>query len=390
MNLKVNTLVANVEAPPIAEALTWVKSSPRNRALIDLCQALPKYPPAGEVAHEIGRFAREPATNLYTDIFGTSELRSALARDMAEDYGGKISASNVAITAGCNQAFAAAMTVLAEPGTNVILPVPFYFNHDMWLRMLKVEPRYLSAIGNGSAVPAPQDALALIDSKTRAIVLCTPNNPTGAIYPPLVIREFFDIARANGIALVVDETYKDFRENPKAPHDLFEIDGWTESFVQLYSFSKSYALYGYRIGSIIAGGRFLTELEKVLDCLVICAPHISQRAAQFCLAEVASWKSEKLQMMRARAAALKDAFAHPDLRYELVSVGAFFAYLRHPFAGETAKAVARRLAGEHDLLCLPGSMFGPGQDDYLRLAFANVAGDLMPEVAARLIESQRE
>jgi hypothetical protein len=110
MSFKLNNAITSVEAPPIAEALTWVRAE-RNRALIDLCQALPKYPPAEEVAREIGRLALEPSTNLYTDILGVGELRSTLAGHMADEYGGEITPSNVAITAGCNQAFAAAMMV---------------------------------------------------------------------------------------------------------------------------------------------------------------------------------------------------------------------------------------------------------------------------------------
>jgi len=76
------------------------------------------------------------------------------------------------------------------------------------------------------------------------------------------------------------------------------------------------------------------------------------------------------------------------LRYELISSGALFAYVRHPFAGQTAKQVAMRLAGEHDLLVLPGSMFGPGQEDYLRVAFANAEVSDMELLVDRLMESQ--
>ena len=93
-------------------------------------------------------------------------------------------------------------------------------------------------------------------------------------------------------------------------------------------------------------------------------------------------------MIHERADALQQAFARPGLSYRLESLGAFFAYVRHPFAGMPAKAVAQHLAGEHDLLCLPGSMFGPGQEDFLRLAFANVDATVMPQVAERLVESQ--
>src|SRR4051794_20726699 len=220
MEFQTNRAVLGVEAPPIAEALTWVREGDRNRPLIDLCQALPKYPPAPQVAREIGRLALEEPTNLYTDIFGLDGLRQALALHMTEDYGGRIEAENVAITPGCNQAFAAAAMALAGPGDNVILPVPFYFNHDMWLRMLGVEPRYVQAITKGSAVPRPEMVVPLIDGNTRAIALCSPNNPTGAIYPADVLRAFYDIAQAHGIALLLDETYKDFRADPSPAHAL--------------------------------------------------------------------------------------------------------------------------------------------------------------------------
>jgi aspartate/methionine/tyrosine aminotransferase len=92
--------------------------------------------------------------------------------------------------------------------------------------------------------------------------------------------------------------------------------------------------------------------------------------------------------MANRLASLRSAFAHPKLRYELAVSGAYFAYVRHPFEGFDAKDVAKRLAKEHQLLCLPGTMFGPGQERYLRLAFANVEASMMAEVVDRLIESQ--
>jgi aspartate/methionine/tyrosine aminotransferase len=107
----------------------------------------------------------------------------------------------------------------------------------------------------------------------------------------------------------------------------------------------------------------------------------------FGLTSLKQWKDEKLALARQKAVALRKAFEHPELDYRLLSAGAFFAYVRHPFA-EEAKTVAKRLARQHDLLALPGSMFGPGQDQFLRLAFANVEAALMPDVVARLIESQ--
>jgi aspartate/methionine/tyrosine aminotransferase len=108
----------------------------------------------------------------------------------------------------------------------------------------------------------------------------------------------------------------------------------------------------------------------------------------FGLTALDEWKTEKKTLMRARLEALRAAFKTPNLNYQLISSGAYFAYVKHPFGNEASKAVAMRLAGEHDVLCLPGSMFGPGQDNYLRFAFANVDADRMATLAIRLIESQ--
>jgi aspartate/methionine/tyrosine aminotransferase len=388
MSITVSPLVSHVEAPPIAEAMTWIRPGDRNRDLLNLCQAVPSYPPADALQDEIARLAKEPSTGLYTHISGITELRESLAKHMSEDYRGDINASNATITSGCNQAFCAAIMALAQRGDNVVLPAPYYFNHQMWLDMLGLEKRLIPAFATGRAYPSVGDAAALVDANTRAIILCTPNNPTGAIYPPDVIEQFYELARAKGIALIIDETYKDFRSSPEPLHGLFDKPDWRETLVQLYSFSKVFAMTGYRTGSLIAGEQIIRQAEKILDCMAICAPHISQRAALFGLANLNGWKREKQEMMEARREALLAAFKNPHLKYELVSSGAYFAYVKHPFGDEPSKSVAKRLAWEHDVLCLPGSMFGPNQEAYLRFAFANSPAESMSLLIERLAESQ--
>lgn len=384
MTYAVNPAIARVEAPPIMEAQTWVRPGLRNRTLLNLCQAVPSWSAAKELDDEVARLAHEPGIGLYTDIYGIAELRSAIAAHFSEDYKGKVAAENVCVTAGCNQAFAAAIMAIAKAGDNVIVPVPYFFNHTMWLGMLGIEPRYISGLGQ----PDPAEAAKLIDDRTRAIVLCSPNNPTGSIYSPETITALFELARARDIALVIDETYKDFRDGDAPAHPIFGIAGWEGAFIHLYSFSKAFAMTGYRVGAITASTRVLAEIEKIMDCLAICTTHISQRAALFALTRLEEWKRGKIAMMHGRLSALREAFRRDGLRYELVSSGALFAYVKHPFADETAKQVAMRLAGEHDLLCLPGSMFGPGQEQYLRIAFANAEASDMETLVDRLMESQ--
>ena len=386
---RVNPLLSAVAVPPIAEAASWIKGRvfPPDRPLIDLCQAVPGYPPAESLTSHLAARIAEPAMARYTDILGLPALRQALADEAGAFYGAAIAPEQVAITAGCNQAYCLALMALAGPGDEVILPLPYYFNHQMWLDMLGIRARHLVFRPDRGGVPEPGEAAALIGPRTRAIVLVTPNNPTGAIYPASVIADFHRLAREHGLALVLDETYRDFLPAPGAPHRLFEEPGWAETLVHLYSFSKVFSLTGYRVGAAICGAGLAAEIAKAMDCVSICAPRLGQEAALYGIGALSAWREEKRLLMRERLSALRQAMRRNDTGYELVSVGAYFAYMRHPFAGESATAVAQRLAAEQNLLVLPGSMFGPEQEGFVRCAFANVEAALMPEVARRLAAS---
>jgi aspartate/methionine/tyrosine aminotransferase len=388
MLMSVSPQVAQVEAPPIAEAMSWVRQVPRNRPFLNLCQAVPSYPPAPELQAEFARLAQTDGIGGYTNIYGLEGLRSAHAASLSADYAGHIAAAQVAITTGCNQAFAAAVLAVAQAGDTVVMPTPWYFNHQMWLRMLGIGIEAIPAFAAGRNFPDVEDAARAITPRTRAIVLCTPNNPTGAIYPPEVIHAFFDLAQRSGIALILDETYKDFRPDPVPAHDLFKRPDWDKTLIQLYSFSKVYALAGYRLGSLTSSEALLREAAKILDCMTICPPHITQAGVIFALSQLADWKRDKLDIMAGRLSAIRTAFDLEGLDFKMVSSGAYFAYVKHPFRGELSKPVAMRLAQEHDVLCLPGIMFGPGQEDYLRFAFANVDASLMQPLVERLKGAQ--
>ncbi len=385
MALRPNPLLAAVAAPPIAEAQSWIKGRrfAPDRPLIDLAQAVPGYPPPAELTAHLAGAVGAAEVARYTAIEGLDELRAALAADIAGAYGAGVGPEAVLVTAGCNQAFCLATLALAAAGDEVILPLPYYFNHQMWLEMLGVTAVHLPFRPERGGVPDPADAAARITSRTRAIVLVTPNNPTGAVYPPETIAEFYDLAKARGLALVIDETYRDFMPQDGPPHGLFADPDWADTLVHLYSFSKVFSLTGYRVGAVVCGPDLAAQIAKAMDCVAICAPHIGQLAALYGLRHLGPWRRDNTTMMRDRLVALRRALLRNDTGYELVSAGAYFAYLRHPFDRPAAE-VAPRLAAEHNLLCLPGEMFGPGQERYLRFAFANVSAETMPAIADRL------
>ena len=393
MTARYNPRVGAVNTPPIAAAQEWIRGRtfPADRELLDLAQAVPSYAPAESLIRHLASVAHQPATSVYSEIMGTCALRTAFARHLGGDYQASVSAENIAITSGCNQAFCVAVSALAGPGDEVIVPVPYYFNHVMWLQIQGVEPVYLPFDADNPERLALDAIEKLITPRTRAMVLVSPCNPTGAEFRPAEIAAAHRLLSSRGVSLVIDETYKDFRANAGPPHTLMADDAHTQDdLVQLFSFSKAYSMTGYRVGAIACNTTLLVEIQKILDCIAICPPRISQEAANFAIDHLDEWRDAKAHLMKERVAALRRAFAHSNLSYRLISSGAYFAYVRHPFRGTPAVDVARRLVDRENVLCLPGSFFGPRQEDYLRLAFANVDSQRFDELVARLLESQRD
>ena len=388
MRAPLNPALARTSPPPVMEARRWVErlAPPSGLPLINVSQAAPVDPPPAGLRAEMARLVElEPAAHLYGPVLGLPELRAEIAARWSEVYRGEVAPSQVAITAGCNQAFTTAMATLAAPGDNAILPVPWYFNHKMWLDQTGVEARALPA-GPG-LVPRAEDAERLIDARTRAIVLVSPNNPAGVEHPPETLRAFFDLARDRGLALIVDETYRDFHSAPDPVHDLFTDPDWAGTLIQLYSFSKAYRLTGHRVGAMVADEARLAQAEKVLDCVTICAPQLGQRAALWGMRNLAQWLAEERAEILARGEAMRAAVT--DLPgWEVEGSGAYFAYLRHPFEAPSDR-VASALVEQAGVLALPGTMFAPeGHGErHLRVAYANLDAAGIERLARRLAQA---
>ena len=382
---RVNPLVAAVEAPPIPEAHGWARRyDGRHGALLDLCQAVPGYAPHPELLARASEAAADPAHARYGLINGDLALREAYAAELSVTYGGLVGPDQVAITAGCNQAFFLALTTLAERGDNVLLPLPWFWNHQQSCTMLGIEPRPLPCRAEAAFVPAVEDAARLIDARTRAIVLITPNNPTGAVYPAETIAAFHRLCAAHGIPLILDETYRDFLPaGQERSHALFEADDWPEHLIQLYSFSKAYCIPGHRMGAIAADTGLIQAFMKVLDCLHICPQRGGQAVLGWAIPALGAWRAANRAVINGRADAVRDGFQRLS-GWRVGSLGAYFAYVRHPFTGVSAARVAERLAVEAGAVGLPGSAFGPGQEEHVRMAFANVDTDGIGELVRRL------
>ena len=387
MTLILNPAMAATDPPPVMEARRWLQGVvfPSDRPLINVSQAAPVDPPPLGLRQALADAAlTNDSAHLYGPVLGMPELRAEIATQWSTSYSGTVTEDQVAITQGCNQAFTAVTATLAGPGDEIILPTPWYFNHKMWLDMAGVTTVPLPA-GQG-LIPDAEAAARLVTPRTRAIVLVSPNNPGGSEYPAETLAAFRDLCRERGLALIVDETYRDFDSRTGRPHDLFTDPDWDDTLIQLYSFSKAYRLTGHRVGAIVASPARLAEVEKFLDCVAICPSQLGQIGALWGMRNLAQWVAgERAEILNRRAAMVGGFAALPD--WTLLGCGAYFAYVEHPFA-MTSDALAKRLVQDASLLMLPGTMFQPhgnpeGQRQ-LRIAFANVDASGITEMFRRL------
>ncbi|WP_433803298.1 aminotransferase [Actinomycetospora sp. CA-084318] len=369
-------VAAGVDSP-MAAAYDAVGAAGGRRPLLDLARAAPAYPPAAEVVEHAAGVAADAR---YAAQAGLPHLREAFAEALRAEHGGDVGAEDMVVTAGCNQAFCLAADALCAPGDEVITPRPTYFNHTMWLHMRGVEPVIVEP--DADLVPRAADAEALVSPRTRAIVLVTPGNPSGVEIPADELAAFADLARRHDLALVLDETYRAFRAGPA--HSLYSDPGWRDTVVGLHSFSKDLALAGYRVGMLVAGGALRRQALKLFDCVAIGAPRIGQEAAWAGLVKAQGWRAERAAEVAARRAAFAEAMRTRPGGFEVVALGGFFAWVRHPRPTMPTPAVVRALLAEQDVLVMSGTDFQAVDDGTMRVSVGNLTD--VDDLVARLRE----
>ena len=367
-----NPLVETLAAPPIPSVFAWGAAyDGRNGPMIDLSQAVPGYPPHPEMLRLLGENAASRAYTGYGPIEGEESLRKAYAAHLSETYGIPLETGKVHVTSGCNQAFICAAMAIAGAGDAVLMSDPYYFNQETTLAMLGIRTRFAPCDPANGFLPDIDALAAAITPDVRAVALVSPNNPTGAVYPPELLAAIYDLCAARGIWLILDETYRDFLPaGAGRPHELFSRKGWEDTLIGLYSFSKSFCIPGHRLGAITAGAAVVEQVAKIMDNLQICPPRSAQAAVATALPLLADWREENRREIARRVDALRATMAGVPA-WRVGAVGAYFAFIGHPFDGVSSARVAEKLAKEAGILCLPGSYFGARQEGYLRFAFAN-------------------
>lgn len=366
----------------------------RHPGTLSLGQGVVGYGPPPAAAAAIARCLADPANHKYQPVAGIPALLAALAEKLAAENGvrtGPAHGNRVMVTAGGNNAFLAAILALVDPGDEVILPTPYYFNHEMAVTMASGRPVLVST---DAYHQLDVDALrAAITGRTRAIVTVSPNNPTGATYPAATLRAVNALCAERGIFHVSDEAYESFTYDGAEHFSAAALPGSAAHTISLFSMSKAFGFASWRIGWMVFPESLEPALRKIQDTIMICPPVISQHAALGALDAAngggTPFVREKLRgIARVRAIVQRELAAlQAEGICEVPPAGGAFYYLlrvKTTSAAAASLAVAERLIREHGVAVIPGSAFGLTTGCHLRVAYGALSEDTAADGLGRL------
>jgi aspartate/methionine/tyrosine aminotransferase len=285
-------------------------------------------------------------------------------------------------------AFASALLAIADEGDEIILPVPFYFNHEMAVVMAGCRPVLVPTNSDFHILP---DAIEeAITPRTRAIVTVSPNNPSGAVYSREALTEVNRICARHGLYHIHDEAYEYFTYGTATHFSPGSLSGAGAHTISLFSLSKAYGFASWRIGYMVVPSALEQAVRKVLDTIIICPPVISQYAALGALEAGADYcRGYVREMADTRAYALSEISEIEDLCDAPPAEGAFYLLLRVKTELD-AETLAERLVREHQVAVIPGGTFGFTSGCYLRASYGALKPDTAREGISRLVTGLKE
>lgn len=373
--------VEAVQSPVIPVIAEWIRAHP---GTISLGQGVVGHAPPPQILSQIERFFADPDNHKYKPVGGCPELVAAFEQKLALENGIRCGeSSRVVITAGSNLGFMNALLAIADPGDEVILQTPYYFNHEMAITMANCRPVLVPTDENHQL--QPELIRRAITPRTRAIVTVSPNNPTGAVHPEAALREVNGICHERGVYHIHDEAYEYFVYDGAAHFSPGSLEGAGAHTISLFSLSKAHGFASWRIGAMVIPAPLLDSVRKIQDTILICPPVISQFAAVGALQAGAAWCREKIRPIAAvRALVSRELSTLGDLCALPRSDGAFYFLLRVHTSLE-ATHLTERLIRDHKVAVIPGNAFGLNSGCHLRIAYGALSERTAAEGIGRLV-----
>lgn len=381
--------VRSVAMPPIDALNTrMIQMNAEGSDVISLGQSVPFFGPPPQMLDAV-RDALDnfgPRLHTYGPDAGIPELRDALARKLRDFNGVSFDPdTQLLVTPGSNQAFMVAMTTILEPGDEVAIASPYYFNHHMAIELCGGVVKEIPLSEEDGFQMTMEDVEPVLSERTRAVVIISPNNPTGTVYLPEEIATITRELTGRGIYVVSDDAYEVFCYDGSRHTSAAGLAHSADNVITLGSLSKTFGMTGWRIGYMAASAEFCRQALKVQDAMAICAPIISQIAATAALDQMPEYPLSMVAELDERRGLLEKALDDiPPLHWNKTD-GALFAMVRADAAGAD-RELAWELLDRAQVLTVPGSAFGPQWEGFLRISYGCSPRDRYEEALSRLVD----
>ena len=382
--MHIGRTISAVQTPIIPVVGEWTRNNP---GALSLGQGMVSYPPPAAALQAIADFGSKPLDHLYGSPLGDARLLELIAAKLRSENGIDCAYGYcLLVTAGSNMAFLNVLRAIADPGDEIILPLPYYFNQEMAVCMLNCTP---VAVATDADYQLQLDALrAAITEKTRAIVTVSPNNPSGAVYPEAALRAVNQLCKEYGLYHISDEAYEYFTYGAARHFSPAGIAGAEKHTISLFSLSKAYGFASWRIGYLLAPEALLPSLLKVQDTNLICPPLITQRAAIGALETGAAYCKDRLQQLATiRSLVTADLLALKGVHIAATD-GAFYLLLKLDTEINDLQLV-KSLISEFKVAVIPGSAFGLQDGCYLRVSYGMLDENAAGIAVQRLVDGLR-
>ena len=308
----------------------------------------------------------------YTLPAGLPDLRELVVADHKAKTGIDIDADeNVMISAGNMQGLNTLFHTMLDPGDEIILTDPCFASHIQQINLFSGKPVYWPLDENNNWSLDIDLLPELITDKTQAIVLVSPSNPTGKIFSESELIRVGEIAKRHNILIIIDDPYSAFLyDNRDKYFNLASVEAFKEHIVYLHSFSKSYAMSGWRLAYMIMPAELKHEALKVHDATMICAPRISQLAGIAALSKPSDHKQEFETILNSRRELICQRLDNvPHVFANQKPEGAYYVFPKIIAAHTNSKEFAIDLLNNARVTVTPGSAFGPSGEHHVRMAY---------------------
>lgn len=332
-------------------------------------------------------FALKSGRTHYGSSYGEYSLRTAIQKTIREDYGFEPTIKQVVVASGANPFIYYLLAILVNPSEEVILVDPTFVTYNAVINMLKIKAKKVLVSHENDFRFDPKDIEKHINKKTRVIIINSPSNPTGAVYSKVDILKIYQLAKKHNLYIISDEIYS---------HLIYEgehfsagtIDRCKKNVIVTNGFSKPFAMTGWRVGYAVGPERIIEKVALLSQTIVSCVPPFLQDACILALerrhefAKRYSTEYNKLRDIVCEELSKTDLFSFSKPK------GAFYIMINVSKTGMDGDEFTKHAMNKHGVVVCPGSGFGLGGKDYVRLCYANSEKNLR-EGCRRLIAASK-